>query len=126
MSLPDRPGTVRLTASLGVATIDSQRTTPVDADELLNAADRALYRAKAGGRDRVVGANWPTSLEPGVNAEVPPALIWLADKIDSVLSYSEHSAVVAKWCPTVALVSGSARSASAELRPPLGCTTSGR
>ena len=101
MSLPDRPDTVRLTASLGVATVDSQRTTPVDADELLNAADRALYRAKAGGRDRVVGANWPTSPEHDADAEVPPALVWLADKIDSLLSHSEHSAVVAKWCPTV-------------------------
>jgi two-component system, cell cycle response regulator len=101
MSLPDRPDTVRLTASLGVATVDTQQTGTINPDDLLNAADRALYQAKAGGRDRVVGANWPTSSEHDLGAEVPPAILWLADKIDSVLSYSEHSAVVAKWCPTV-------------------------
>ncbi len=46
-----------LTASLGVATVepsDSQST--VDVDRLFNAADQALYRAKANGRNRVVGS----------------------------------------------------------------------
>jgi diguanylate cyclase (GGDEF)-like protein len=101
MTLPDRPDTLRLTASLGVATIDSQRAAPVDADELLDAADRALYRAKAGGRDRVVAASWPTSSERDADTGVPPALVWLADKIDSMLSYSEHTAIVAKWTLTL-------------------------
>jgi len=102
VSLPDRPDVVRLTASLGVAAIDSMRASPVDADELLEAADRALYRAKADGRDRVVGASWPSSSEQDADKGVPAALVWLADKIDSMLSYSEHTAVVAKWCLALA------------------------
>jgi diguanylate cyclase (GGDEF)-like protein len=40
-----------LSVSLGVA---STRTSPEDADDLIRAADEALYRAKAGGRNRVL------------------------------------------------------------------------
>ena len=41
------------TASLGVATLPGDAAT---GDELMRAADRALYAAKAGGRDRVAVA----------------------------------------------------------------------
>ncbi|HEX9774219.1 MAG TPA: sensor domain-containing diguanylate cyclase [Actinomycetota bacterium] len=41
---------VRVTVSAGVATADQSRTTP---DELIEAADAALYESKASGRDRV-------------------------------------------------------------------------
>ena len=44
---------LRMTASFGVAAIP---TSAVDGRGLLDAADRALYRAKEGGRDRVVEA----------------------------------------------------------------------
>ena len=41
-----------ITVSIGVAVADA--TSDIDAQSLLGAADRALYRAKSGGRDRVV------------------------------------------------------------------------
>lgn len=44
---------VKITASLGIAAL---RDTTVDVSDLMRAADRALYRAKAEGRNRVAGA----------------------------------------------------------------------
>lgn len=44
-------GPIDITASLGVAVCDWER--PVDAESLVRAADAALYRAKASGRNRV-------------------------------------------------------------------------
>jgi two-component system cell cycle response regulator len=43
---------IRVTASLGVATMD-ETTRFAQPDELLSAADRAVYRAKSSGRNRV-------------------------------------------------------------------------
>lgn len=48
--------TIRVTASIGVATYDPSRHGSVTSAELANAADEALYRAKETGRDRVVFA----------------------------------------------------------------------
>ncbi len=46
-----------LTASFGVATVEpSDGRSTVDVDRLVIAADQALYRAKASGRNRVVGS----------------------------------------------------------------------
>ena len=47
------PRRVTVTASIGVAGPNSRRNTP---EAVLRAADRALYRAKAAGRNRVVAA----------------------------------------------------------------------
>jgi diguanylate cyclase (GGDEF)-like protein len=50
ISLAPRPGTVRASLSLGVASFPRDGKT---ADDLLSAADRALYRAKVSGRNAV-------------------------------------------------------------------------
>jgi diguanylate cyclase (GGDEF)-like protein len=49
----------RITASIGVATFPTDAAT---GDHLLRVADRALYAAKRGGRDRVVAAESPFTL----------------------------------------------------------------
>ena len=51
---PDRPLLQEVTLSAGVAAFPEHGTV---AEALLRAADRALYRAKAEGRDRVVTAD---------------------------------------------------------------------
>jgi diguanylate cyclase (GGDEF)-like protein len=48
-----QPRLIRVTVSIGVAGPNSRR---IDADAVLRAADRALYRAKSAGRNRVVVA----------------------------------------------------------------------
>ena len=58
-------GGVRLTVSIGVACFPQHATTP---EELLRAADEALYEAKLQGRDRVVSAGprlLPLTARPG-------------------------------------------------------------
>jgi PleD family two-component response regulator len=43
--------------SVGIASIRGDR--PVSADQLVAAADKSLYRAKEGGRDRIAISNEP-------------------------------------------------------------------
>ena len=54
MAVPYQGRTIRVTASIGAAAFGPGADDP---DALLNQADRALYRAKAAGRDRVVAAS---------------------------------------------------------------------
>ncbi len=44
---------IAVTVSIGVATYDQQRSPYSSSDQLVAAADRAVYRAKREGRDRV-------------------------------------------------------------------------
>ena len=48
--VPTRTGPLDITVSIGLATLRPEDT---DTEALLARADRALYQAKAGGRDRV-------------------------------------------------------------------------
>jgi diguanylate cyclase (GGDEF)-like protein len=61
----DRAGLLSVTASMGISSYPGAAISSVDA--LLGAADDALYRAKAGGRDRVVTA------DEGAASGAPPA-----------------------------------------------------
>jgi GGDEF domain-containing protein len=45
---------ISVTASMGVASASEQNATP---EEVIKAADKALYRAKAGGRNRIETAS---------------------------------------------------------------------
>jgi len=53
-------GTIRVTASLGLATFDSGSPFARVSD-MIEAADRCVYAAKKGGRDRLVCFNAATS-----------------------------------------------------------------
>ncbi len=67
-AIAGRPWPLRpITASLGIATTGPRAATPAD---LLDLADRALYRSKAAGRDRVTHA---LDLGPEVEAQSPGA-----------------------------------------------------
>jgi diguanylate cyclase (GGDEF)-like protein len=55
LKVPVPGGSVQVTASLGIAV----GADLVDADAMVEAADRALYRAKGEGRDRLVGVTLP-------------------------------------------------------------------
>ncbi len=64
------PPDVNITISVGVATCPRDAT---DLDELMELADKALYKAKAGGRDQVVLARRRRAVSrQGMNPEAPP------------------------------------------------------
>ncbi|HUC76059.1 MAG TPA: diguanylate cyclase [Vicinamibacterales bacterium] len=58
MQLKERASTGEAppTASIGLAILDPTEHEPESIDSLMRAADEALYRAKAGGRNRVTVA----------------------------------------------------------------------
>ncbi|GAA1376769.1 bifunctional diguanylate cyclase/phosphohydrolase [Catellatospora chokoriensis] len=88
---------ILLTASLGVATDDPGERGRVDTDALINEADQAVYRAKALGRDRVVGSGQPAPTAADPVTDLPPALVWMADRIDRALGDRECAAAVSRW-----------------------------
>ncbi|MBJ7608484.1 MAG: EAL domain-containing protein [Candidatus Dormibacteraeota bacterium] len=67
LTLPAECGLTRLTASIGIAAYPDHGR---DLDQLLAAADRAMYTAKHGGRDRVSRA--PCATEAGTIVALPP------------------------------------------------------
>ncbi|WP_212830628.1 diguanylate cyclase [Catellatospora sp. TT07R-123] len=91
--VPGSSDHVLLTASFGVATAEPGQ---VDTGKLVEVADEALYRAKALGRDRVVGSGVvPAAADPA--GELPPGLIWLADRVDEALGRRDRAALVSRW-----------------------------
>jgi diguanylate cyclase len=62
----DGDGAIRVTASLGVASIP---TTARDAQELIAVADAALYEAKRAGKDRVAAAEPDATETPAGQAQ---------------------------------------------------------
>jgi diguanylate cyclase (GGDEF)-like protein len=91
---------LHVTVSIGTATMPLDGGTPA---ELINTADRALYAAKAQGRDRVVLGH--TNPDNGNTADMAALLVYLqrvADEVDSWLSASEHGRAVGRWAALVA------------------------
>ncbi|WP_203696601.1 bifunctional diguanylate cyclase/phosphohydrolase [Catellatospora coxensis] len=90
------PEPVTLTASLGVATDEPGRGR-IDTDALIDEADQAVYRAKALGRDRVVGSGQPAATAADPVTDLPSALVWMADRIDRALGDQQCAAAVSRW-----------------------------
>ena len=66
IALPDDPNGINVSVSIGIATAGPEDTTP---DDLLRRADAAMYRAKAGGRNRVeTDQGHPADLSPARTA----------------------------------------------------------
>jgi diguanylate cyclase (GGDEF)-like protein len=88
------------TISVGTANYPTHGATPI---ELFVAADRALYSAKAQGRDRVVLADVEDVPAPEpVQQSLTVDLENVADKVDGWLSTHEHSKAVGYWAGLVA------------------------
>ncbi|MDI1460652.1 diguanylate cyclase [Catellatospora sp. KI3] len=87
-----------LTASLGVASAEAGDGEPKRrGEDLVAEADRALYRAKALGRDRVLEYGPSDQIEADPPYDLPQGLLWLADQADRVNGLGTRGAAVSRW-----------------------------
>lgn len=89
---------IAITVSVGAACYPRHGENPA---ELIAAADRALYAAKAAGSDRVVvGASAPG--DEGGDPAMIDYLCRVADQVDVCLSSYEHSRSISRWAMLLA------------------------
>jgi diguanylate cyclase (GGDEF)-like protein len=92
---------LHVTVSIGTASLPMKGGSPT---ELIITADRALYAAKAQGRDRVVLGD-SDDLDHSNAADMAALLVYLqrvADEVDGWLSTREHGRAVGRWAALVA------------------------
>jgi two-component system, cell cycle response regulator len=95
-----------ITVSLGVAGVPEHAIT---ARELVRTADRALYLAKAAGRNRAqIGADLALpAMDPALEPmRALPVLERIADLVDLIQASCEHSTAVGRYSEQVAVVMG--------------------
>ena len=68
---PASPTGKTLSVSIGIAYADREVITQLTPAELIEAADRALYKAKSDGRNRAVIAAWICPLDPEPHSRLP-------------------------------------------------------
>lgn len=90
-------GWVAVTVSVGAASYPGHGGCP---EELIATADRALYAAKAAGRNHVVVGSRPRAESD--DGDVVGYLYRVADAVDRRLSGHEHSVAVSRWGVAVA------------------------
>lgn len=92
---------IPVTVSIGTAVYPAHGTTP---DDLVSIADRALYAAKAAGRDQVVFGHSPHRLDAtGGGLDY---LHLVADEVDALLAGRQRSRAVARLARLLAVESG--------------------
>jgi two-component system cell cycle response regulator len=99
---------VAVTVSVGTASCPLHTGAPT---ELVAMADRALYRAKSQGRDRVVVGDCPEAMPTtaAVSGDQVPMVDFLqrvADEIDGWMSSYEHSQAIGRWVSALSVEMG--------------------
>ncbi|WP_155373619.1 bifunctional diguanylate cyclase/phosphohydrolase [Catellatospora vulcania] len=97
VTVPGVAEPLALTASFGVACAGPADSGQLRVDQLVDDADRALYRAKAQGRDRVLGCGPREQAEAVPLLDLPPELVWFADELDRIRGDGARSAAVGDW-----------------------------